>query len=52
VAIDVTLPPGAPAALVDVVTGQRVEVSQGVLSIPADPLAVHVYVAADGPCAN
>jgi hypothetical protein len=48
----VTLPPGAPSSLVDIVTGQRVDVARGVLTLPADPFGVHVYVAADGPCAK
>jgi glycosidase len=51
-AVDVALPPGAPSSLVDVVTGQRVDVAKGVLTLPADPFGVHVYVAADGPCAK
>ncbi len=48
---EVKLPPGAPAALVDVVSGEPATVRDGVLSIPADAFGVHVYVAAGGSCA-
>ena len=48
----VKLPAGAPPAFVDVVTGQRVDVANGVLTIPADAFGVHVFVAADGPCSG
>jgi len=47
---EITLPPGAPLAFVDVVTKRRVDASSGTLSVPADAFGVHVYVAADGGC--
>ena len=49
-ASEVALPPGAPSALVDVVTGSKVDVSSGVLPLAADAFGVHVYVAAGGSC--
>ena len=49
-AAEVKLPAGAPAAFVDVVTGQRIDAAGGVLTIPADAFGVHVFVAANGPC--
>ena len=47
---EVKLPPGAPSAFVDVVTGERIDAAGGVLTIPADAFGVHVFVAANGPC--
>jgi glycosidase len=49
---EVKLPAGAPAALLDVVTGARIDVSNGVLPLPADAFGVHVYVAAGGSCGS
>jgi glycosidase len=49
---EVKLPAGAPATFVDVVTGQRFDTASGVLTIPAEAFGVHVFVAADGPCAG
>ncbi|MBS2020626.1 MAG: hypothetical protein JST00_47670 [Deltaproteobacteria bacterium] len=49
---EITLPPGAPPAFVDVVTKQRVEAKGGVLAVPSDRFGVHVYVAADGGCGS
>ncbi len=49
---DVRLPPGAPLAMVDVVTGARVDTSAGALELPSDAFGVHVYVDAAGPCAK
>jgi glycosidase len=51
-AAEVKLPAGAPSALVDVVTGTRVDVVNGVLPLPSDAFGVHVYVAAGGTCAQ
>ncbi len=48
--IDVPLPTGAPAALVDVVTGQAFDAGGGALSISPDAFGVHVFAASDGPC--
>ena len=45
--VEIPLPVGAPPALVDVVTGSRIDVANGVLRLPADAFGVHVYVAAD-----
>jgi glycosidase len=50
VASEVKLAAGAPSELVDVVTGTKVDVSSGVLPLPADAFGVHVYVAAGGSC--
>lgn len=47
--VRVPLPPGAPA-LVDVITGQRVEAGSPTLTVANEPFGVHVYVAADGGC--
>ena len=47
---DVKLPPGAPSAFVDVVTGTKIDTSSGVLTLAADAFGVHVYVAAGGSC--
>jgi glycosidase len=49
-AADVPLPPGAPASLVDLVTGAAVDASSGTLTLPPDAFGVHVYVGAGGPC--
>ncbi|MDB4940598.1 MAG: Neopullulanase [Labilithrix sp.] len=49
---EVTLPPGAPTALVDVVTGAPASVAGGVLTLPSDAFGVHVLVAASSPCAG
>ncbi len=49
-ASEVKLAAGAPSELVDVVTGAKVDVSSGVLPLPADAFGVHVYVAAGGSC--
>jgi len=49
-AAEVKLPPGAPSEVVDVVTGTKVDVSNGTLPLPADAFGVHVYVAAGGSC--
>ncbi len=48
----IKLPAGAPAAFVDVVTGEHLDATGGVLTIPADAFGVHVFVAADGPCSG
>jgi glycosidase len=48
---EVRLPAGAPSVLVDLVTGTKVDVTSGVLTIPNDAFGVHVYVAAGGSCA-
>jgi glycosidase len=48
---DITLPSGAPKAFVDVTTGTKIDVTGGVLTVPADAFGVHVYVAAGGSCA-
>jgi hypothetical protein len=48
---EVHLPTGAPAALVDVVSGQPANLIAGTLSIPPDPFSVHVYISAQSPCA-
>lgn len=50
--IEIPLPSGAPAALVDVVTGTRIDTTSRMLTVDADPLSVHVYVDADGGCAG
>jgi glycosidase len=50
--VDVPLPPGAPAALVDVVTGERADASGGALHLDAEPLTPRVYVAAGSACAS
>ncbi len=50
--IDVTLPPGSPPALFDVVTGKRVDVANGKLTVEADPFGAHVWVAAESACAR
>jgi hypothetical protein len=47
---EVVLPPGAPSALVDLVTGKPAAVAGGVLTIPNDAFGVHVYVDAGGSC--
>lgn len=47
---EVTLPAGAPTELVDLVTGKKGDVANGVLTIPNDAFGVHVYVAAGGSC--
>jgi glycosidase len=52
VPIEISLPTTAPVALVDVVTGQRVDVVSGRLTVPADAFGARVYVAADGGCAT
>jgi hypothetical protein len=49
-AAEVKLAPGAPSALVDLVTGTKVDVSSGVLPLPEDAFGVHVYVDAGGSC--
>jgi glycosidase len=49
-AAEVALAPGAPSALVDLVTGTKVDVSSGKLPLAADAFGVHVYVAAGGSC--
>lgn len=49
---EVSLPPGAPSALVDVVTGERVDASSGVLSLGAEAFDVRVLVAAGSACAR
>ncbi|MDF2694533.1 MAG: Neopullulanase, partial [Labilithrix sp.] len=46
------LPPGAPTALVDVVTGARIDVSSGTLPVAAEPFGVHVYLPAESTCAR
>ena len=50
VASEVKLAAGAPSELVDVVSGTKVDVSSGVLPLPADAFGVHVFVAAGGSC--
>ncbi|HEY8079883.1 MAG TPA: alpha-amylase family glycosyl hydrolase [Labilithrix sp.] len=50
--VDVTLPPGSPAQLVDVVTGTAADTSKGTLTLPDDAFGVHVWVAAGSPCAK
>lgn len=49
--VDVPLPADVPAALVDVVTGARLDVSSRTLRLEADAFGVHVYVAAKSACA-
>lgn len=49
-ATEIPLPPGAPTALVDLVTGARVDVSNGKLPLAPDAFGVHVFVAAGGSC--
>ncbi len=51
-AAEVRLPETAPRTMIDVVTGQRVDVRNGSFPIPADTFGVHVFVDADGPCAK
>jgi glycosidase len=48
----VKLPPEAPPSMVDVTTGERVDLSSGVLATSADAFSVHVYVPADSVCAG
>ncbi len=50
--VDVPLPAGTPAELVDVVTGTKVDASAGVLRVAAEPFGVHVYVPVDAACAR
>lgn len=50
--VDVPLPPGAPRALVDVTTGERVDATSGTVRVAADAFGAHVYVAAEGGCAG
>lgn len=62
--VGVPLPPTAPSALVDVVSGERLDVSPPsvasaagsvsslVLPVSAEPFGVHVYVAAESACAR
>lgn len=49
---NVALPPGAPVALVDVVSGVRVDASTGTLDVPAEAFGIHVYVAAESACSR
>jgi len=51
VPLELPLPPSAPRAFVDLATGERLEAPSGVLVIPADAFAAHVYVGAESPCA-
>ncbi len=51
-AAEVRLPDGAPAVLLDVISGKRFDTANGVLTIAADAFGVHVFVAADGPCSG
>ena len=51
VVASVPLPPGAPVALVDVVTGARVDTTSGSLDVANDAFGIHVYVAAESACA-
>jgi glycosidase len=51
-AAKVTLPPEASASMVDITTGERVDLSSGVLTTSADAFAVHVYLPADSVCAG
>lgn len=50
--VELPLPAGAPAALVDVVTGAQVDASGGTLHLDAAPFGVHVYVPAGSACAG
>jgi glycosidase len=50
--VDVALPPSAPVALVDVVSGERVDTSSKTLRVEAEAFGVHVYVAAESSCAR
>lgn len=51
-AAKVPLAPGAPVALVDVVTGARADATNGSLDVASDAFGIHVYVAVDSACAS
>ncbi len=50
--LEVALPAGSPAALVDVVTGARADVRSGLLEVPNDPFAVRIYLDDGDACAT